>query len=323
MTDLRTFRPDLRATFVDRPNRFVVRVLAEGRLLAVHCPNPGRLSELLFPGDSVVLEKAATVRKLSHTLVAVERPGPDPVTIPLVSVRANPAVGALVLPRWFPHARLVRPEFTLGGSRFDWYVEDARGRRHLIEVKACSEVEYGTALFPDAPSDRARKHLEELAAWGDQGYTPHVVFAVVHGRPRWWGPNGHTDPAFARTLAALAPRLNLHAVVFATDAGGTTGLVDADLAVNLPDPGPDAGHLVRLSVGEGGWTVAVDWHADGFERAGRRAPARLTFAVRGPRNRRDELAAALAATLPSSTPDPRTVRAFVDVVMLWRHAPPA
>ena len=312
------FRPDERGTYLDRPNRFTARVLIGGEVVCVHCPNPGRLTELLFPGDPVLLERAATERKLALTLVAVERPGNDgSTTIPLVSVRANPAVGGLVLPLLFPDARTVKPEFSLGGSRFDWYVEDSRGR-HLIEVKACSEVEYGTALFPDAPSLRATRHLEELARWGDEGYVPHVVFAVVHGRPSHWSPNVHTDPAFARTLAALAPKLHLHAVVFETRSDGTTRLVDPELPLVLPGQVADSGHVVTVSY-EGVWSVAVEWYAQGWEKALSRPPVRCRFGLNSTRDRRDELQALLR---PFGGPeDPRTDRNFVDAVMRWRHAP--
>lgn len=311
-----SFRPDARGTFVDRPNRFVVRVNIEGRTEAAHCPNPGRLSELLFPGDTVVLERARPDRKLPWTLVAVERPGESgPVTVPLVSVRANPAVGALFLPRLFSPTTL-RSEVAVGSSRFDWSGE-ADGQRHLIEVKACSEVEWGTTLFPDAPSARARKHLEELATWGRQGWVSHVVFAVVHGRPRSWAPNHHTDPGFARTLGALRSSLNLHAVVFETSSQGLTTLVDDHLPIDLSRvDGPDAGLVVRLEPGLPRWSIAVDWYASGWEKAASRVPARRSFAIRSPKNRRNEL----LEDLGSPEGDPRLDRTFIDTVMRWRHA---
>lgn len=300
---------------MDRPNRFVVRVNIGGRIEQAHCPNPGRLSELLFPGDPVVLERAKTGRKLGYTLVAVERETPNgAVTIPLVSVRANAAVGALVLPRLFPGAQ-AKPEVTLGSSRFDWAVDEA-GLRHLIEVKACSEVEDGTALFPDAPSLRARKHLEDLAAWADQGYRAHVVFAVVHGKPRSWAPNHHTDPAFARTLGALAPKLNLHAVVFKTDPDGSTRLVEPHLEVDLTRAvGPDSGHLICLEPGPSGWSVRVEWYPKDWEKAVARAPARRSFAIRSPYDQR----ATLKDDLAGWVGDPRTDRRFIATVMRWRH----
>jgi sugar fermentation stimulation protein A len=315
------FRPDVRGFLVDRPNRFVVRVDVQGTLVEAHCPNPGRITELLFPGSEVTLERAPGPRKLAYTLVAVDRPGPDGAvtTVPLASVRANPAVGALVLPLLFPRAREIRPEFPLESSRFDFLVVDADGERNLVEVKACSEVEFGTALFPDAPSLRARKHLEELAHWADRGWRPHVIFAVVHGRPRAFAPNAHTDPEFARSLVALAPRLGVHATVFETQPDGSTLLVDPRLPVHLSPPGPDQGLLVRCLESGSSWTFTVEDHPQGFGKAVARVPARKSFAIRGASGRKAELEGELASALSGDRGDPRAHRAFVATVMRWRH----
>ncbi len=316
----RGFRVEGEGTFLDRPNRFVLRVTTPGGVVAAHCPNPGRLTELLFPGSRILLEKGPPDRKLAYTAVAVGHPHTGHV-VPLASVRCNPAVGALVLPRWFPGAT-IRPEFALEGSRFDFLVE-AGDERHLIEVKACSDVEYGSALFPDAPSDRARKHLEELARWSRRGYRSHVLFAVVHGDPTHFSPNVHTDPAFARTLIALAPQLNLHAVLFQTGPGGLTRLVNDQLPVVLADPGPDSGTLVRVTQDEGRWHVAVDWHASGFERAVAKAPARTSFALRSadPWHRPGESEFREGDGSWEFPQDPRTLTSFVDKIMEGRHRP--
>jgi sugar fermentation stimulation protein A len=83
------------------------------------------------------------------------------------------------------------------------YCTGEGGVKHLIEVKACSLIEYGTAMFPDAPSERALKHLEELAELSRGGYTCHVLFVIVHGKPGVFIPNLHTDPAFAAALSCL------------------------------------------------------------------------------------------------------------------------
>jgi sugar fermentation stimulation protein A len=120
---------------------------------------------------------------------------------PLFSSRANKAAEELILKRIIPGLREIHPEYTVGSSRFDFLGVDAAGTRHLIEVKACSLIEYGVAMFPDAPSGRALKHLEELAALTGQGYTCHVLFVIVHGKPKKFIPNLHTDPQFAIALS--------------------------------------------------------------------------------------------------------------------------
>jgi sugar fermentation stimulation protein A len=121
--------------------------------------------------------------------------------VPLFSARANKAAEELVLPAIIPGLRGVQPEYTLENSRFDFFCVDAGGNRHLVEVKACSLVEHGVAMFPDAPSERALKHLRELAELCGQGYTCHLLFVIVHGDPRVFIPNLHTDREFAAALS--------------------------------------------------------------------------------------------------------------------------
>jgi sugar fermentation stimulation protein A len=219
------FRNDLEAEFVRRPNRFLVIARAEGREILCHCPNPGRLIEFFgfrdsnIPGIGLILER----REAGAAAGAAENPGrsrkkpagpPKAKTgwtvaalryrggiVPFFSARANRAAEALILPELIPGLREIHPEFTLGNSRFDFLCIGQGGTRHLVEVKACSLIEYGVAMFPDAPSERALKHLEELAALSDQGYQCHVLFVIVHGKPRVFIPNLHSDPLFAAALS--------------------------------------------------------------------------------------------------------------------------
>jgi sugar fermentation stimulation protein A len=215
------FRNDLEAVFVRRPNRFLIIAKAEGREIPCHCPNPGRLIEFFgfrdytIPGIRLILERrtaappeageAGGVRKsragaakTAYTVTGLHYRGSF---VPFFSARANAAAEALILPEIIPGLREVHAEFTLGNSRFDFLCIDRRGQRHLVEVKACSLIEYGVAMFPDAPSERALKHLEELAALSAQGYRCHVLFVIVHGAPRVFIPNLHTDPLFAAALS--------------------------------------------------------------------------------------------------------------------------
>jgi sugar fermentation stimulation protein A len=207
---LRLFTNDREAFFVRRPNRFLIIAGDEdGGELACHCPNPGRLIEFVFPGTRLILEKRMAgersgrrmngpgMAKTAYTAVGLYYRGG---VAPLFSSRANRAAEVLILKKIIPGLRETFSEYTLGASRFDFLCIDSAGQRHLVEVKACSLVEYGVAMFPDAPSGRALKHLEELAALTREGYRCHVLFVIVHGNPRVFIPNLHTDPAFAAAL---------------------------------------------------------------------------------------------------------------------------
>lgn len=231
----RLFRHDREATFLERPNRFVILARSGGETLRCHCPNPGRMEELLSPGCSLILEgrgahPGGDGRSTEWTAAALRY---RDAVVPLYSARVNDAAETLILPRLFPGYRELRREVTLGGSRFDFLVTDAEGRANPVEVKACSLVEAGTAMFPDAPSLRATRHVRELAELGSQGYRSHVLFVVLHGQARRFVPNLHTDPAFAAELLRAAPPVAVHAALVAADEGGLARLVADSIPVDL------------------------------------------------------------------------------------------
>jgi sugar fermentation stimulation protein A len=153
--------------------------------------------------------------------------------VPLFSSRANRAAERLILTAIIPGLKEITPEYTLGASRFDFLCADAKGRKHLVEVKACSLVEHGAAMFPDAPSGRALKHLEELAELSSRGYRCHLLFVVTHGSPAAFIPNLHTDPEFAAALSRHRKAVAVHAALLRCDSAGRTRLVSAALPVDL------------------------------------------------------------------------------------------
>ena len=227
------FRNDAEALFVRRPNRFLIIARDGKKELACHCPNPGRLIEFVFPGARLILEKrnpGNPKARTGWTVVGIHyRDG----VVPLFSSRANSAAEKLLLKAIIPGLRSISPEYTLGPSRFDFLCVDAEGRNHLVEVKACSLVEHGTAMFPDAPSGRALKHLEELAELSSRGYHCHVLFVVSHGKPDVFIPNLHTDPEFAAALTRHRKTVAVHAALLRCDASGHARSVSAALPVDL------------------------------------------------------------------------------------------
>jgi sugar fermentation stimulation protein A len=94
-------------------------------------------------------------------------------------------------------------------------------------------VEYGAAMFPDAPSARALKHLEELAALHKEAYICHVLFVVVHGNPKVFIPNLHTDPAFSAALSRVEKPVKIHAALIRCDPEGNAVLINPALPVDL------------------------------------------------------------------------------------------
>lgn len=190
--------------FVERPNRFIARVELEGCMETVHVKNTGRCRELLREGARVFLTEGTNpARKTRYDLVAVEKDGR---LVNMDSNAPNQAVGEWIAESGlFEGVKLVRPETTYQNSRFDFYVE-AEDTRAFLEVKGVTLEEDGVVRFPDAPSERAVKHVEELMRAVRDGYDAYILFVVQMADVRYFTPNGETQPDFCRALreAALA-----------------------------------------------------------------------------------------------------------------------
>jgi sugar fermentation stimulation protein A len=259
---VKLFTNDREGIFVRRPNRFLIIARDGDEELACHCPNPGRLIEFFgprgsdIPGIRLILERRGggagagpSRAKTAYTAVGLYYRNS---VVPLFSSRANKAAEALILKRLIPGLKEIAGEYSIGASRFDFLGIDEEGTRHLIEVKACSLIEYGTAMFPDAPSARALKHLEELADLAGKGFCCHVLFVIVHSKPAVFIPNLHTDPLFAAALSrygiAAGPpdplfaaalnrhgdrRVQIHAALLRCDKRGNGSLATAFVPVDL------------------------------------------------------------------------------------------
>jgi sugar fermentation stimulation protein A len=281
-------------TFVERPNRFVVRADLGGALVDAHCPNPGRLLEIFVPGTPLILKKrgdspqkrSANQPRLGYTLLAARHRG---ILVPIPSTWANDLAERIVLPALFPDASTIRREVSLGATRLDFLLQfDPRregraptafpARELYLEVKNCSLIEEGTAMFPDAPTLRGLKHLgtlESLAAEGrpEEGPRAGVLFLIMNPRARRFLPNLHTDPAFTRRLIGLQGKIRMHAVSIRVAEDGTAALADPEVPIDLAAAAAvhrDSGAYLlvvkvrqqgRLSVGSlGEIEIAAGWY---------------------------------------------------------------
>ena len=206
------------ARFVDRPNQFLVRCRTEGGgLVRAFLPNPGRMLELMFPDVTIYLTKeprqrrgkgASPPRKTRYTVVAVERDGrPLFLHTHMTNAVARYLIENSKIPT-LADAEIVDSEVTVGRSRFDFLLRD-QGRLLYLEVKSCTLYGNGVAMFPDAVTERGRKHLLELAEMARQGMRPVVLFVVHTPLVRWFMPDYHTDLAFSRTMLAVRDQLRI------------------------------------------------------------------------------------------------------------------
>lgn len=216
--------PPREAVLLERENRFLARCrLDTGEEVAAHVPDRGRLEKLLIPGTRVLLYAApAGLRRSAWSLLVAEDPAAR-VLVAIDPAAANARARALI-----DSGRLaglgggwsVRPEVTVGASRFDFLL--TRGdERLLLEVKSVGVVRDGVAMFPDAPTVRGARHLGELGAWVEGGHGGAAVLFVAQREDALAvRADAEIDPVFAAALEALPARVVRLAACFAIEARG-------------------------------------------------------------------------------------------------------
>ena len=188
------------AVFLERPNRFVARILLNGREAVCHVKNTGRCRELLLPGAVVYLEKSNNPqRKTAYDLVAVEK-GERLINM---DAQAPNRVFAEWAKTFDPTATAVQAEYRFGDSRLDFCLQTSTGL-HLVEVKGVTLESDGHARFPDAPTERGVRHLHELMAAVEQGHRATAFFVIQMEGITDFSPNDDTHPAFGAALRQAA-----------------------------------------------------------------------------------------------------------------------
>jgi sugar fermentation stimulation protein A len=203
------FNNIVKAHFLCRLNRFLIRCQWNSKNVFVFLPNPGRLQELLLPGKSVYLIKEESEhRKTQYTAMAVERDGQP---IMLHTHRTNEVARYLLQHGKVPgleRVKIVKPEIRVGRSRFDFLLED-QGKEILLEVKSCTLVGKRVAMFPDAVTERGTRHLKELAKLSEEGMKTVILFIVHWPFAKIFMPDYHTDLSFSQTLLQLHEKLQV------------------------------------------------------------------------------------------------------------------
>ena len=185
------------AKFIERPNRFIAYVDIEGKREKVHVKNTGRCKELLLPGVQVGLEKSGNpARSTQYDLVTVYK---DEIGwINMDSQAPNKVVY-----EWLQKQNgisYIKPEYTYGDSRIDFYFETEDGTKALMEVKGVTLERERIAYFPDAPTERGVKHINELVKAGKEGYKVYLAFVIQMNGIYEVYPNDETHPEFGQAL---------------------------------------------------------------------------------------------------------------------------
>jgi len=182
--------------FISRPNRFIANVEIDGKVEVCHVKNTGRCRELLVPGATVYLQKSdKPERKTKYDLITVLK---ENQLINMDSQAPNKVFGEWIC-RYFKNVTFIKPEAKYKNSRFDFYIE-ADGEKIFVEVKGVTLENDGVVKFPDAPTTRGVKHLNELCECIKDGYRAYVFFVIQMENAKYFSPNSDTHPEFAQAL---------------------------------------------------------------------------------------------------------------------------
>lgn len=242
-----TYENIIQGIFLERPNRFIAICEVGGQAHRCHVKNTGRCKELLVPGAVVFLQHHQDPkRKTQYSLISVIKETPfrlisgldfpasigGPLLINMDSQAPNRVFGAYLAsfrnqnprgkymfdqPDYTHDVVHIQQEFTHGNSRFDFMVQTATDK-WLIEVKGVTLEHEGGVFFPDAPTERGLKHVQELTAiqkarlTDPTGYKTAVVFVIQLAQANYFQPNYTTHEAFGAALVkAKVAGVQLHA----------------------------------------------------------------------------------------------------------------
>ena len=219
-------------TFVERPNRFIAKVLIDDREETVHVKNTGRCRELLPEGAKVYLaDEEGKERKTRYDLVAAVKQNR---IINMDSQAPNAVVKeALQQGLIWRDIEEIKPEFTYGESRFDFFVKKSgQSKGTFVEVKGVTLENDNIVSFPDAPSERAVKHIEELIKAHKAGYEAYILFIIQMENVRFLIPNETTHKEFAMALRR-AKEAGVHILAYDTVVTKNSMVLNQPVEVRL------------------------------------------------------------------------------------------
>lgn len=203
------------AIFKSRPNRFIVEVEYESKLLTCHLPNPGRMKELLKEDATVLITFNDNIKRRTRASVVGVLLDKE-----VVQLQSN------LVAKWLPEDfsnnlvpglsgwRIIKQEYPLGSHRFDFLLENPKEEQVITEIKSTTRVENGVACFPDGISSRASKHMTKLMELATEEKKTMIIFVVQRKSNSFW-PCETVDLKFSRIFRAALeiPNLSIRVVL--------------------------------------------------------------------------------------------------------------
>ncbi|HXV29634.1 MAG TPA: DNA/RNA nuclease SfsA [Sinorhizobium sp.] len=203
-------RPLVPATLVQRYKRFLFdAVLTDGAPITGSCPNTGSMRGLTTPGSPVWLSEHDTpTRKYRHMLEIVEAHGTlVGINTGLPNRIAEQAIGAGMVSDLHTYQTLRREQRYGRNSRIDILLSDLAKGLAYVEVKNVhfSRID-GLAEFPDSPTARGAKHLDELGDMAEAGHRAIMLYLVQRNDCGVLRICRELDPVYARAFERAAAR---------------------------------------------------------------------------------------------------------------------
>lgn len=189
--------------FIERPNRFIAKVKINNSIETVHVKNTGRCKEILKKNTKVYLEQSDNPsRKTKYDLISVfkKQDNGDETLINIDSQVVNDVAEEWIKNSgFFTENVSYKREVTYGDSRFDFYIVD-NDEKIFLEVKGVTLEQDGIASFPDAPTTRGIKHINELCKCKSEGYRSIILFIIQMKGITKFIPNKDIHKDFANAL---------------------------------------------------------------------------------------------------------------------------
>ncbi len=215
--------PLIEATYVARPNQFLVDTRLNGRIVRAHMADHGRLLDLLVPDARLLLAPRDDLgRKTAFQVIAVYH-GAELVSLDtqLPNRLMTSALAAGALPQFARYTKVQR-EVPFGAHRIDFRLGEGMSTC-VLEVKSVGKIVNGVALFPDGVTERGRQHLQLLSTMARNGQRTAVVFIVQRRGARVFVPDDAIDPLFTRALrSAIACGVETYAYSCPVGTDGIT-----------------------------------------------------------------------------------------------------
>lgn len=202
----------IEALFLERLNRFVVKINIKGREELAYLPNPGRLWELLIPGRILLLSKN---KRGNYPYVVIACMHED-FPVLLHTHLTNNYVADLIQEGKIPTLKdytLLKKEPKVEDGRLDFLLENTRsGKKLYLEVKTCTLFGKKIAMFPDAETKRGTRHLFELLKLKDKGYEVACFFVVMSPKVKYFLPAYHIDFDFTKAFIECFSKIKFEAI---------------------------------------------------------------------------------------------------------------